>query len=499
MHSYLTQRRTLSVLVFMAACTEPTPKEASDTSTPARPSDTGGLDTGTRPDSGTDQDSGLDTDSGGTDTGTAPPPESTSVEEYAHLLPHDEPICDGVSDGSIAIGCAFMDHANWRDRRLSFPEEATCMVGDGFWRAIYAERCFDTPSLELCGELEPIEPGTTCGAEVQWPDQLLGIIGAEGDVDAPFQLLGNGATLLAEPGLPVESGTGLLKVRDAVFLEIHNLNFDGNRDTREPWEVNAHNLKLQHCVDCALYDVATSNAVCDGLYVSAADHTDPDTFSTRVVITDMRATNAFRNNVSIINCTDCGLYGGELIGANGTDPEAGIDLEPNSGSAEPGIENFTISGVHIEDNEGRCIQLTSVGAPTGTVVEGNTLVNCRKDTATCGAGIVVGHPATIEGNTFRDFDLTCRALIDFLAQPTSRDSVFRNNTIVDIRLTDTDQHVFYFHSINGGGHLVEDNILMDVSATAEGGWCTERNLESTTLVQNNTIDGEMQSPNPGCD
>jgi hypothetical protein len=80
----------------------------------------------------------------------------------------------------------------------------------------------------------------------------------------------------------------------------------------------------------------------------------------------------------------------------------------------------------------------------------------------------------------------------------SESAVVRNNTIEDIRHSG-EHHVAYIHGANGGGHLIEDNTLVDVVRLQRGGWCIEFNEDSPFLVQNNTIDGELQDPNPGCE
>ena len=429
------------------------------------------------------------------DSATPTPPPSTSILDYQSLMPIGT-VCDGVSDSSVAIGCALSDAEEWTERRLSFPNDGRCIIASGFRDAMDGEFCALYPTSTHCKDIDPIEIGSTCGREVAHPSQLLAMRNLTGSEEEPFIILGNGATLQAEDSLPATAGYGLLLLDAVSFVQISDLTFDGRRDKRIAAETieNAHNIYVASSTDVTLRDVQTLNAVADGYYVGGG-HEDAALFSQRVVAHDLIADNSARNNASIINASNCGIYGGQLTNAGIT----GIDLEPDYGSVEPGIVDFTLSGVTVSDNAGRCIQLSPKGAPQGTVIENNTISRCAHSASECGTAIVIGHPATIRGNLIEDFDLSCRGLVDSIASETSADVVFSENTISDIRHDgENTEAIFYIHSINGGGHTITDNILQSVSAAANGGWCNDQISDSTVLVQDNTIDGSLQDPNPGC-
>jgi hypothetical protein len=435
-------------------------------------------------------------DSGAEGDSSEPAPlPSTPLLDYQDLMPEGT-ICDGIHDSSIPIGCALADTSSWLDGRLSFPEDARCIIGDGFRVAMDGELCSRYPTSSYCDDIDPVAVGTACGQDVEHPSQLLALRGVSGSEDAPLALLGNGATLQADDTLTPTSGHGILLIDGVADVSIAALTVDGRREQRPAPKIieNAHNISINSSTDLTFTGVHTLNSPADGYYISGG-HEDAAEFSRRVEAYELVVDNSARNNVSIINGADCGIYGGSLTNA----VWAGIDLEPDYGSVEPGIVNFTLSGVTVADNGARCVQLSPKGAPTGTVIEGNTISSCRHATNECGTAIIVGHPATITDNTIQDFALSCRGLIDFLGATASAGATFADNTIEDIRHDGSAyQSIFYFHSSNGGGHTVTGNTLDAVSATADAGWCNSYLSDDAITVKDNTIDGTLQQPNPGC-
>ncbi|MCA9596657.1 MAG: hypothetical protein KC776_25245 [Myxococcales bacterium] len=398
--------------------------------------------------------------SGAGGSGGAPPLPGSSIT----AAPYDCK-CDGSTNASSCINAALADFANWKNQTLEFPQGATCIA-----------------------------------VALNWKDPV-------GTPGAPYVLRGNGATIKAPDGYPVVSGNWLLRLEGGRYITIQGLKFDGNRGNRTPAETVAHNIYVRGSQDVLLDGIQSSEAVTDGLYVGASDQADPKTYPLRITVKDPVISHAYRNNISIINCDTCEVLGDgngsqascQLIDAKGTMPQAGIDFEPNPVSASPGIVNSRVEGCYIAHNEGACVMLTAVAGSVDTIVRKNTLEDCRRNAATCGSGVIVGHKgALIEDNVFKNFTIasTCRSLVDFGANGSSNvtSATVRNNQFQNI----TGGRILYIHSANAGGHAFKDNVMTNIGVSASGDWCNAGNTPNPNDISGNTVDGKLQSPNPGC-
>jgi hypothetical protein len=376
-------------------------------------------------------------------------------------------VCDGKTNASSCIQSALNDHAKWKNRTLEFPQNGTCIA-----------------------------------VSLQWNNPI-------GTANENYVLRGNGATLKAPDAHPVVSGNWILRLNQGRFLSIDDLNFDGNRQTRTPKETVAHSLFVFSSQDVLLHDVDSLDAVTDGIYVGTSDQTNTATYPKRITIQNPIVRRAYRNNISIINCDNCHILGDgkgaqsscQLTHANGTAPEAGIDFEPNKPSAMPGISNSRVEGCYVAQNEGRCIMLSSRGVPVGTIVRGNTMEDCRYEAPTCGAALTLGHKgALVENNVIKNFKIKpgCRSLIDFGANPEDTGATVRNNQIQDVSGLSSTNRILYIHGNNGGGHTFKNNTMTNIGVGASGDWCQQGGTVKPSDIADNKVDGQTQSPNPGC-
>ena len=392
--------------------------------------------------------------------------------------------CDGTTNDTVCLQAALDDSTNWSDRTLRFPEGVTCVA-----------------------------------LGLEWYDVV-------GTSDAPYVIDGYGATLLAPAGAPAYGAESwVLDIATSEHLRVEDLRVDGNRDTRTLMGEfiddgsggtlfnNSYNIRISASADIELLRVEMVDAAMDNLLIRGlnASGPTPADFSRRIRVVDSIMRRGYRNNVSVINCDECVFVGDgngaastcQITDANGTLPEAGIDFEPNASSPIPGITNSRVEGCYIARNEGRCLQLDAVGEPDGTVVRGNLFEDCRRNTATCGSAILLGHSnALIEGNTFRNFTLgdVCRSLFDAgsFDSDATLSATLRNNVIQDIAGVPTNGQIVYFHRFNAGGHRFEDNELRNIGVGSSGDWCSDFGQGLPNIVEDNTIDDVLQSPNPGC-
>ncbi|MCA9563839.1 MAG: hypothetical protein KC561_10135, partial [Myxococcales bacterium] len=378
------------------------------------------------------------------------------------------------------------------------------------------QAALDSPEEWLAGTLV-FPAGASCRA------QGLHLEDAQGSENAPLVISGYGATLTAPDDGPlygVESW--ILDLSASQFVRIEGLRLDGNRLHRNPtaeWIEtesgtafnNGTTLRISASMDIVLLDTELLNGALDNLLIRglSASGPTPADFSQRIQVVDSTMRNAFRNNVSVINCDHCEFIGDgngpesscQITDANGTLPEAGLDFEPNASSPIPGITNSRIDGCYVARNAGRCVQLDVVGQPSDTAIVNSTFEDCRRESATCGSAILLGHKNTvISGNVFQNFTLTseCRALIDAGGWGTD---VVANATIEENEFSDIDvgnSTLVFFHANNAGGHIFRNNVLQDIGATASGHWCADFGVTTPNQVYGNTVDGQLQSPNPGC-
>src|SRR5262249_6746731 len=114
-----------------------------------------------------------------------------------------------------------------------------------------------------------------------------------------------------------------------------------------------------------------NNSVTDGVYVGANDATNTATFPTTGLFQDCTMDYAFRNNMSIINAWGVQVIGGSYTKAAGTWAQDGIDIEPNPGSAQPGVKDVTIRGAKFTGNRGFGTDFVGEAKPINILAEQN--------------------------------------------------------------------------------------------------------------------------------
>lgn len=205
---------------------------------------------------------------------------------------------------------------------------------------------------------------------------------------------GRGATIKAADGRTVGTDTQILFFTSCDDLRISGLTIDGNRSNRVPAEATSHLLHLENCHRFRVSDVYAINGTTDGFYVRATDKADSATFSTGFIFENCHALNNYRQGMSIINAENGLILGGSYNGTTGTNPQAGIDIESNTGAAEPSNLGISLIGVEFSSNAGPGLQVANEGNPYGVRV-----TNCLFSLNT-GNAIDAGSDMVIDGCTF---------------------------------------------------------------------------------------------------
>lgn len=149
---------------------------------------------------------------------------------------------------------------------------------------------------------------------------------------------------------------------------------DGNRATRAPVDSTGHNLQMYGGSEFKLSGVRSINSVVDGFLLAAWNAADNSTFVRNGVLEDCKADNCFRNGLSLIDFIDIEIRGGDYSNSNGTNPQTGIDVEPDPGAAQS--SNIRINGVNCSSNAGFGIILSPISGANRGIVSECHITNC---------------------------------------------------------------------------------------------------------------------------
>lgn len=302
-----------------------------------------------------------------------------------------------------------------------------------------------------------------------------------------FAIQGNGATLKAADGTPTDHHNPL-SFRNCSGFAVADLFVDGNRDNRTPEETGGgHNIRITGCSDWMVCRVDSHNATTDGFYVSPSDNADPATFPTNGLIGDCSADNNFRQGMSIINGRNLQVIDSSFTNTNGTSPQAGIDIEPNSGSADPGADQILIRGCHFAGNVG--YGLTMGGHAT---TDHLTIEDCVFDANEHGALTIQAGYALVQDNVVENHSgwvgLHLRGL-DRAHHVVVRHNTFRNNP----GPIDAGPAWIYVNAESG-----TNNVLLDNTFENNEGQDIANNNPDGTCAAGNLMDGQLDAPADSC-
>ncbi len=381
--------------------------------------------------------------------------------------------CDGVTDDSVAIQKALDDYQYWDNGKLIFPKDRVCIAHGLQW-----------------------------GGKVLAPKKDQYII--EGTSRRYYQIVGNGSTIKAPNSLAVgtmDKKSWILWIINASYIEIKDLNFNGNRDTRGrvaneaslvPLSIQENkiyqfyynsNLILGNVQNSIFEDIHSDNSVEDGVYLywsKTRDTKNHDRYPKNIIFKNLNASYAFRNNLTIANGHNCEVNGGSFVNAMGVAPEAGIDLECDYTGVEPCLQNIRIIGATIKDNYGTCMAVVYRGNSQNFIFKNNIFENCRRSERSCDQkafainGVGMSGTSIIENNLFRNFSTnaphvkgkaSCRSLIDF---GSSGNDIFgrvkiQNNIFQSIKgFRKYNKYIIYIHGDNGGNNKIINNDLRKI-------------------------------------
>jgi hypothetical protein len=280
-----------------------------------------------------------------------------------------------------------------------------------------------------------------------------------------FKVTGQNATIKATNGMTVAGGWELLVFNLSTNFQIYDLTVDGNRAQRKPAEVAAHNIVVAASHNFLFQNVRSINAVTDGFEVRGRTRSETSTahYSSDGDFIDCQAINSFRIGMHVTNAARIDIIGGSYSDSNGTWPQAGIDIEPNSGSATPGSFDILIRGAQLTGNNGLGLQLAVKYQPQRITVENNYFSDNARGGVTLGPRYV-----TVRNNLFslhvRNTGTTCPGTYCFRAAlyiPSGSlgNSLVEGNSIIDARPFTAG---IFVHNKAGPGTQIRYNCLENV-------------------------------------
>ena len=280
-----------------------------------------------------------------------------------------------------------------------------------------------------------------------------------------FRVTGQNATIKAANGMKVDTGWYLLSFIGSSSFQVYDLTVDGNRANRAARVAAAHNIVLADTHDFLLQNVHANNSVTDGFEIRGRSQAETSTahYSTDGDLINCGASNNYRVGMHIQNAARVNINGGSFSNSNGHWPQAGIDVEPNPGSASPAIYDIVITGAQFTGNNGYGLQLSSKYATQRITVEKSYFSDNAR------GGVKVGSRyATVRNNLFELFirntgiscpDTYCFRSVIELPSGALGNSMIEANSLIDARPYSSG---IFVHKAGASGTTIRNNCLENV-------------------------------------
>jgi len=267
----------------------------------------------------------------------------------------------------------------------------------------------------------------------------------------------NKATIKIQDGAPLNWNHWGFRLSESRNITIDNLIIDGNRDTRNPTiETSGTDVLF---IDGAsdgtrLKNMELINSPMDNLYIVVHENSG-ETQMTDFEMHNCILENGFRNNMSVISGENFKIIGCEFNNANGTDPQSGIDFEPNHNSTH-GYKNIKVEGCKFKNNVRYGIELTYINQDAGhSIIKNNYFEN---------NGILVGSPDNIiHNNIFAKQNhqhlhgaVTRDGIIYFHANGEGKNNEVYNNYFYDNPMPPGSHLVNFMYNSGGNNHLYDN-------------------------------------------
>jgi hypothetical protein len=377
--------------------------------------------------------------------------------------------CDGSTNDKAAIQKALDSVASWTNKTLTFPAGKTCVVSYG-----------------------------------------VRLTRANG-----WTIDGQGAKIKAANGMCVDGCGPLLLLHTIDQFTVSNLTLDGNRANRKAASTpTGHNFQILKATNGTFRNVTSVNATTDNARIGALTPSQTSSFSKNLTFIDSKFSNAFRNNVSVIEGWNIRFLGScsggfagsctcQMTGANGAGPEDGIDWEPNSSSASPAIDNGLVDGCLIADNRGSGHQTHEISGGRNITLR-NSIIRNNGGGSGARAGVAVGAKGELVENNWIGKQGGLRFGVVYISggkKSNTRTTYVKNNLIDGVPPVGWDnggkRQVIFYGNFTDGTPSFNNNKMTNIGVSATGDWCGGFKSHAST-THTNSVAGTMQKPNPGC-
>lgn len=161
------------------------------------------------------------------------------------------------------------------------------------------------------------------------------------DTDATLQAIANGVQHYQVVWFSRVTGSSILGGKVKGERDTHSYVPDKTNEWGQGIRVTSSNNILVSGVDA-------SDCTGDGIIVGG--YTTGQTYSQNVILTNNVCHNNRRNGITIASAVGLTLSGGTLTTANGTNPQAGLDIEPSYITDR--VQNILVENVNINNNVG---------------------------------------------------------------------------------------------------------------------------------------------------
>ncbi|MCK9412543.1 MAG: right-handed parallel beta-helix repeat-containing protein [Prolixibacteraceae bacterium] len=277
--------------------------------------------------------------------------------------------------------------------------------------------------------------------------------------------MANGAVLKA---IPVSSdGYAVVNLSNIQNVTIIGGKVEGERGGHTGAAVagdgHGHGFTILGTDNIMVKDLTVKNCWGDGIYVGKGT-----VMTKNVTIDNVISDNNRRQGMSVVMVDGMVVKNSVFKNTNGTDPQAGIDLEPNLGNT---VNNVKILNCQVIDNAHAGIVLWVSSGFTNTYVTNVTIDGCTVDRNMQSAGIVAvtRSPTNITNNKVRN-----NAHYGLVIE--SSNGAITGNTI-----TDNGRWGIELRAVAHGNNVTGNTVLRNVS-----GQIVDRTSGNNTIVPNTT-------------
>lgn len=261
-------------------------------------------------------------------------------------------------------------------------------------------------------------------------------------------------SLTEDGGSTITSGDALIYINDTTGFTLrgHGRRITGFRRGTGTANI-VHGLGLYGCTDTRISDLDIYDCAGDGWYVAPEKASNNPICCTRTWITRVRSYNCMRNGAAVLSAKDLWATQCHFEGANGKDPQAGIDLEPEGGATL--MQNVNIINCVSTDNARFDFQLELGGNPTpvtnsvSVTLSGCVSRDSRTHTTTVGFAVLNHKAAMANDGYVRLIDCKAMNVNNHGLMIRNIDSSGQDVEIINMELIDT--------ALVAGANLVSGN------------------------------------------